>query len=73
MLGVDALELVKGIRHRAKSQPVAFIAMTGNAKQEADFQRYEIGELDFHLIKPVSPDQLHELLALLEAKFGTQG
>jgi PAS domain S-box-containing protein len=69
--GVDAPVLAQQVRTRLGTRPVALITVTGNAQQEADYKRHPASELDFHLLRPVNPDRLRELLALLEIKLSS--
>ena len=59
---MDGLELARIIRGRWPYKPPVLIAMTGYGATEDRCRSNEAG-IDFHLLKPVEPDELECILA----------
>jgi CheY-like chemotaxis protein len=64
---VDGYEIARQLRQRAEFKAVWLIAITGYG-QDADLQRSRDAGFDHHLVKPVDPQKLEELLARLTKK-----
>lgn len=60
--GLDGYEVARRLRQHPELQGVKLIAMTGYGR-ESDLQRSQEAGFDHHLVKPVSPLRLLELLA----------
>jgi CheY-like chemotaxis protein len=61
--GLDGWTLAEGMRDSMAKKPL-LIAVTGYGKPE-DIQRSRDAGFDHHFVKPVDPDQIHELLSQL--------
>ena len=59
--GMDGYEVARHLRAQQGMDKVRLIAMTGYG-QEADRQRSQGAGFDHHLVKPVDPAKLQELL-----------
>lgn len=59
---MDGYEVARRIRALPSKPPVLLVAVTGWG-QEEDRRRSRAAGIDVHLVKPVEPDQLRELLA----------
>jgi len=64
--GMDGLEVCRSIRALALEQPPVLVAITAWGSG-GDRQRTRDAGFDHHLLKPVSPDKLFELLQTLGA------
>ena len=64
--GIDGYEVARRIRALPMARPV-LIALTGYSEPEDRARAREAG-FDAHLVKPVDPDALSELLARLETR-----
>jgi two-component system CheB/CheR fusion protein len=62
--GMDGYELARRVRHEPDLDRVVLVALTGYGR-EADKQQAMAAGFDYHLVKPVSPDALHGLVARL--------
>jgi len=62
--GLNGFQVAQRLRAQPDMKNVALIAMTGYG-QEADRQRSKEAGFDFHLVKPVEPQKLQELIAML--------
>jgi CheY-like chemotaxis protein len=62
--GMDGYEVARHLREQQGMDKVRLIAMTGYG-QEADRQRSQGAGFDHHLVKPVDPARLQELLGTL--------
>ncbi len=60
--GMDGYEVAKRLRQKHGCEKVLLVAMTGYGQDE-DRRRAEEAGFDHHLVKPVDPDTLQELLA----------
>jgi PAS domain S-box-containing protein len=63
--GMDGYEVARHLREQQGMDKVRLIAMTGYG-QEADRQRSQGAGFDHHLVKPVDPAKLQELLGTLD-------
>jgi signal transduction histidine kinase/CheY-like chemotaxis protein len=63
---VDGYELARLLREEPGMEDLLLVALTGYG-QDSDRQRAEEAGFDFHLVKPVSVETLHDLLADLSA------
>lgn len=61
---IDGYEVARRLRQEPQTKDVTLIAMTGYG-QDSDRQRSEAAGFDHHLVKPVEPQKLQELLAEL--------
>lgn len=64
---VDGYEIARQLRQRPEFKAVWLIAITG-CGQDADLQRSRDAGFDHHLVKPVDPHKLEELLGRLTEK-----
>ena len=64
---VDGYEIARQLRQRPEFKAVWLIAITGYG-QDADLQRSRDAGFDHHLVKPVDPQKLEELLGRLTKK-----
>ena len=62
MPGMDGYEVARRLRARPEFEETLLVALTGWG-QEADRKRTEQAGIDRHLVKPVDPDALGDLLA----------
>ncbi len=62
--GMDGYELARRVRQDPDLDRVVLIALTGYGREE-DKQQAMAAGFDYHLVKPVSPDALHGLVARL--------
>jgi signal transduction histidine kinase/PAS domain-containing protein/ActR/RegA family two-component response regulator len=62
--GMDGYELARRVRRDPGLDRVALIALTGYGREEDKRQAIAAG-FDHHLVKPVSPEALHELVRRL--------
>ena len=62
--GLDGYEVARRIRQHPDLRGVILVALTGYGRDE-DRQRAFAAGFDYHLVKPVSPDALHGLVARL--------
>jgi signal transduction histidine kinase len=61
MPGMDGYEVARRIRADSRGRCIQLIALTGYGSEEQRRQAMEVG-FDLHLIKPVDPDRLADLL-----------
>jgi CheY-like chemotaxis protein len=61
---MDGYEIARRLRQRPQLKDVWLIAMTGYG-QDSDRQHSQEAGFDHHLVKPVDPQKLEELLATL--------
>jgi CheY-like chemotaxis protein len=61
--GMDGYEVARRLRERVASQGVLLVALTGYGRDE-DRRRSLAAGFDRHLVKPVDPTDLRDLLAL---------
>jgi CheY-like chemotaxis protein len=61
---MDGYEVARRLRQLPETKDVRLIAMTGFG-QDSDRQRSQEAGFDLHLVKPVAPEKLQELLATL--------
>jgi CheY-like chemotaxis protein len=61
---LDGYEIARRLRQRSQLNDVWLVAMTGYG-QDSDRQRSQDAGFDHHLVKPVDPQKLEELLAML--------
>jgi signal transduction histidine kinase len=66
MPGSDGYDVARAIRGQ-QGTDVTLVALTGWG-QDADRRRAIESGFDYHLVKPIDPDELNELLAQLSAK-----
>ena len=64
--GMDGYQLAKKLRLQQGCEKVVLVAMTGYGQDE-DRRRAEEAGFDHHLVKPVDPDVLQQLLARLKS------
>ena len=64
MPGMDGVEMARRIRAQPWGEHMALIAQTGFG-QEADFERTRAAGVQAHLVKPVDPERLRQLLVAL--------
>jgi signal transduction histidine kinase len=64
MPGMSGFELARQLRQRPQLQGMVLAALTGWSQEEDRRQSREAG-FDHHLVKPLAPERLQELLALL--------
>jgi signal transduction histidine kinase/ActR/RegA family two-component response regulator/PAS domain-containing protein len=62
--GMDGYEVARRVRRDPDLDGVVLVALTGYGREE-DRQRAMAAGFDYHLVKPVSPDALHGLVARL--------
>jgi PAS domain S-box-containing protein len=62
--GLDGYEVVRRLRQEAGLQQALVVAMTGYGKDE-DRERSQEAGFDAHLVKPVDPEELAQLIAAL--------
>ena len=62
MPGMDGYEVARRLRARPESSGVLLVALTGWG-QESDRQRSRQAGIDHHLVKPVEPEVLRQILA----------
>jgi PAS domain S-box-containing protein len=60
--GLDGYEVARRLREHEAFKSVPLIAMTGYG-QEADKERSKEAGFNFHLVKPIDPERLQDLLA----------
>jgi PAS domain S-box-containing protein len=65
MPGMDGYEVAKRLR-QANPEGLVLVALTGFGEDE-DRRRARDAGFDYHLLKPVSPEELHDLLTLIES------
>ena len=65
MPGMDGYQVARHLRCNTTLQRVILVALTGWG-QEEDRQRSKEAGFDYHLVKPVDPDTLEEMLATLQ-------
>ncbi len=63
MPGMDGYELARRLRLEYANQPLTLIAVTGWGDAQ-DLKKSEEAGIDHHLVKPVDPDKLTELMRL---------
>ena len=66
---LDGYEVARRLRQRPGLEDLVLVAMTGYA-QESDRERSETAGFDHHLVKPVDPQSLQELLAIVSTRRG---
>ena len=59
---MDGYEVARRVRQQGCSQEVFLVALTGYG-QEEDRRRSRAAGFDMHLVKPVDPEELQELLS----------
>jgi CheY-like chemotaxis protein len=64
MPGVDGCGVVERLRREKNLDAIRFVAVTGSRRPE-DVQRTRAAGFHAHLLKPVAPDSLRELLERL--------
>jgi CheY-like chemotaxis protein len=62
MPGMDGYELAERLRSCPEFEKTMLVALTGWG-QEADRQKSKAAGIDIHLVKPIAPEALRELLA----------
>ncbi len=62
--GLDGYQIAKRLRREPQTQKAVLIALTGYG-QESDKEQARQAGFDHHLVKPVDPTQLQNLLALM--------
>ncbi len=62
MPGMDGYEVARHLRGRPDSSGATLVALTGWG-QESDRQKSRLAGIDHHLVKPVEPETLREILA----------
>jgi PAS domain S-box-containing protein len=67
--GMDGYEVAKRLRQDAELKRVPLIAMTGYSREEDRSRSREVG-IDQHLVKPVEPEKLHQLLTVIDLQRG---
>jgi len=65
----DGYEVARRLRQRPGLEDLVLVAMTGYA-QESDRDRSRSAGFDHHLVKPVDPQRLQELLAIVSPRRG---
>jgi two-component system, chemotaxis family, CheB/CheR fusion protein len=65
--GMDGYEIAERLRELPESAHTVLVAITGYGQDE-DRRRSREAGIDHHLVKPVSPETLHELLDSLARK-----
>jgi PAS domain S-box-containing protein len=60
--GMDGYQVAERLRQQSPAGPLKLIAVTGYGGDE-DRRRSQSAGFDYHLVKPVSPDELCEILA----------
>jgi signal transduction histidine kinase/CheY-like chemotaxis protein len=68
MPGMDGYEVARHLREQEGMEEAIIIAVTGYGEEEDRQRAKEVG-FDYHMVKPVPPQDLKELLALAEARF----
>jgi len=63
---MDGYQLARCLREESGGQELVLIAMTGHSDDAHRCRSVQAG-LDYHLVKPVDPDELQKLLAALSA------
>lgn len=71
MPGMDGYETVRRIRQHRENPHVILVAVTGWAREEDRRRAYECG-FDLHVAKPLSVEDLKDLLALLRCRRSTE-
>jgi signal transduction histidine kinase len=66
MQGMDGYELARRLRQEPDGQSILLIALTGWGQAD-DRQRSQEAGFDYHLVKPVDPESLQELLTQSES------
>ena len=64
MPGMDGLQVAKRLRQQLDLRQVALVALTGYG-EERDVQRTQQAGFNYHLVKPVDPQRLQELLRVV--------
>ena len=67
--GMDGYEVARRLRQDAELKRVPLIAMTGYSREEDRSRSREVG-IDQHLVKPVEPEKLHQLLTVIDLQRG---
>jgi CheY-like chemotaxis protein len=67
--GLDGVELARRLRALPLQQGAMLVALTGYG-QESDRERSREAGFDRHLVKPVSPETLREVLASVRPRHG---
>jgi PAS domain S-box-containing protein len=62
--GMDGYEVARRLRELPEMQNMVIVAMTGYG-QETDRQKSQAAGINYHLVKPVDPQKLQDLLAVL--------
>jgi CheY-like chemotaxis protein len=65
--GMDGYEIAERLRELPQAARCVLVAITGYG-QEDDRRRSREAGIDHHLVKPVAPETLHELLESLERR-----
>jgi two-component system, chemotaxis family, CheB/CheR fusion protein len=60
--GLDGYQVAERLRRQAVFMPTLLVAVTGYGREE-DVRRSAEAGFDLHLVKPVAPEDLRELLA----------
>ena len=60
--GIDGYEVARRVREHPKLKHVVLVALTGYGREE-DRERALAAGFDYHVVKPVSPEALEELVA----------
>jgi two-component system, chemotaxis family, CheB/CheR fusion protein len=66
---LDGYDVARQLRQRPGLEGVVLVAMTGYG-QESDRERSKTAGFDHHLVKPVDPQRLQELLAIVATRTG---
>ncbi len=64
MADMNGLEVARRLRQLPQTKNVRLIAMTGYG-QDSDRQRTQESGFDYHLVKPVEPEKLEEVVTML--------
>lgn len=62
--GIDGIEVAKRVRKQIPPETTALVALTGFGQPD-DVRRASEAGFDAHLVKPVSPEQLEQVIAAL--------
>jgi CheY-like chemotaxis protein len=65
--GMNGYEVAQRVRGQEIEQPPHWIAVSGYGLESDKMKAQEVG-IDHYLVKPVDPNQLHELLSVLAEK-----
>jgi CheY-like chemotaxis protein len=65
--GLDGYEVARRVRARPEGQDVLLVTLTGYGL-EADRQRAREAGFDAHLVKPLDPEKLDEVLSKIPSR-----